>query len=102
MVVTHDPVAAMDGSDCVVTDTWVSMGNDAGDTIRRKNLLKPFQVTEALMARAKPHAIFLHCLPAHRDEEVASEVIDGPQSAVWDEAENRLHAQKGILLWCLA
>lgn len=100
--VSHDAAAAMEGADCVVTDTWVSMGDDAGETIRRHNLLKPFQVTPALMAKAKPSAVFMHCLPAHRGEEVAAEVIDGPQSVVWDEAENRLHAQKGILLWCLA
>lgn len=100
--VSHDAAAAMEGADCVVTDTWVSMGDDAGETIRRHNLLKPFQVTPALMARAKPAAVFMHCLPAHRGEEVSAEVIDGPQSVVWDEAENRLHAQKGILLWCLA
>src|SRR5258707_6765004 len=85
-------------ADCVVTDTWVSMGDRGGE--RRHNLLKPYQVNARLMKRAKPEAIFMHCLPAHRGEEVTDEVIDGPQSVVFDEAENRLHAQKGILAWC--
>ena len=88
----------MKGADCVVTDTWVSMGDRNG--ARRHNLLKRYQVNARLMARAKPDAIFMHCLPAHRGEEVTDEVIDGPQSVVFDEAENRLHAQKGILAWC--
>ena len=70
------------------------------DGARRHNLLRPYQVNSALMAKAKSNAIFLHCLPAHRGDEVTDEVIDGPQSAVFDEAENRLHAQKGILAWC--
>jgi ornithine carbamoyltransferase len=96
---TDDPEAAVDGADCVVTDTWVSMGD--GQSERRHNLLKPYQVTERLMRRANPDAIFMHCLPAHRGEEVEAAVIDGPQSVVFDEAENRLHAQKGILAWCL-
>ncbi len=90
----------MKGADCVVTDTWVSMGDRNG--ARRHNLLKRYQVNARLMAHAKPNAIFMHCLPAHRGEEVTDEVIDGPQSVVFDEAENRLHAQKGILTWCLA
>jgi ornithine carbamoyltransferase len=94
----HDPEAAVDGADCVVTDTWVSMGDKNG--AKRHNLLKPYQVNARLMARASPDAIFMHCLPAHRGEEVTDEVIDGPQSVVFDEAENRLHAQKGILAWC--
>ncbi len=94
-----DPEEAVKGADCVVTDTWVSMGDRNGS--RRHNLLKRYQVNERLMARAKPNAIFMHCLPAHRGEEVTDEVIDGPQSVVFDEAENRLHAQKGILTWCL-
>jgi ornithine carbamoyltransferase len=95
----HDPEKAVKGADCVVTDTWVSMGDkNAG---RRHNLLKAYQVNARLMAMAKPDAIFMHCLPAHRGEEVTDEVIDGPQSVVLDEAENRLHAQKGILAWCL-
>ena len=100
-VVTSDVEEAVEGADCVVTDTWVSMGDDNGDSLRRHNLLKPYQVNRRLMDKAKPEAIFMHCLPAHRGEEVTDEVIDGPRSVVWDEAENRLHAQKGILLWCL-
>jgi ornithine carbamoyltransferase len=95
-----DPEDAVKGADCVVTDTWVSMGDRNGP--RRHNLLKRYQVNARLMARAKPDAIFMHCLPAHRGEEVTDEVIDGPQSVVFDEAENRLHAQKGILPWCFA
>ena len=94
-----DPDEAVKGADCVVTDTWVSMGDRNG--ARRHNLLKRYQVNARLMARAKPDAIFMHCLPAHRGEEVTDEVMDGPQSVVFDEAENRLHAQKGILAWCL-
>jgi ornithine carbamoyltransferase len=90
---------AVAGADCVITDAWVSM-HDKEHTSRH-NLLKPFQVDRRLMALAAKHAIFLHCLPAHRGEEVTGEVIDGPQSAVFDEAENRLHIQKGILLHCL-
>ncbi len=86
------------GADCVVTDTWVSMGDRERD--RRHQLLMPYQVNQRLMARAKPDAIFMHCLPAHRGEEVTEAVIDGPRSVVFDEAENRLHAQKGILMWC--
>jgi ornithine carbamoyltransferase len=95
-----DPEEAVKGADCVVTDTWVSMGDRDG--ARRHNLLKRYQVNARLMGRAKPDAIFMHCLPAHRGEEVTADVIDGPQSVVFDEAENRLHAQKGILAWCLA
>ncbi|MEL7048215.1 MAG: ornithine carbamoyltransferase [Pseudomonadota bacterium] len=90
---------AVAGVDCVVTDTWVSMGQK--DAERRKKLLRPFAVTEALMRKAAPNAIFMHCLPAYRGNEVSAEVIDGPQSVVFDEAENRLHAQKAILAWCL-
>jgi ornithine carbamoyltransferase len=97
---TDDAAAAVAGADCVVTDTWVSMGQQ-DDTRRRKQLLAPFAVDSDLMRKAAPDAIFLHCLPAYRGSEVAAEVIDGPQSAVWDEAENRLHAQKAILAWCL-
>jgi ornithine carbamoyltransferase len=95
-----DPEEAVKGADCVVTDTWVSMGDRSGT--RRHNLLRRYQVNGRLMARAKPDAIFMHCLPAHRGEEVTDEVMDGPHSVVFDEAENRLHAQKGILTWCLA
>ena len=94
-----DPEAAVRGADCVVTDTWVSMGDKDGEN--RHNLLKPYQVNAKLMSLAKPDALFMHCLPAHRGDEVTDEVIDGPQSVVFDEAENRLHAQKGILAWCL-
>ncbi|HYM71476.1 MAG TPA: ornithine carbamoyltransferase [Stellaceae bacterium] len=96
---TTSPQAAVAGADCVVTDTWVSMGTEA--SVNRHNLLAPFRVDERLMGEAKPDAIFMHCLPVHRGEEVTGAVIDGPQSVVWDEAENRLHAQKGILAWCL-
>ncbi|HLJ63832.1 MAG TPA: ornithine carbamoyltransferase [Stellaceae bacterium] len=95
---TTDPAEAVRGADCVVTDTWVSMGVEPSP--ERRERLIPYHVDERLMALAKPHAIFLHCLPAKRGEEVSAEVIDGPRSAVWDEAENRLHAQKGILCWC--
>jgi ornithine carbamoyltransferase len=97
---TNDPAEAATGADCVVTDTWVSMGVEAN--VNRHNMLAPYRVDERLMAKAKPGAIFMHCLPAKRGEEVTAGVIDGPQSVVWDEAENRLHAQKGILAWCLA
>jgi ornithine carbamoyltransferase len=95
-----NPEEAVSGADCVVTDTWISMGDKNGE--RRHNLLKRYQVNERLMAKAKPDAVFMHCLPAHRGEEVTDAVMDGPQSIVFDEAENRLHAQKGILAWCLA
>ena len=94
----HDPAAALDGADIVVTDTWVSMGET--ETAAKIGALTPFRVTPERMAQAKPEAIFLHCLPAHRGEEVVDAVMDGPRSAIWDEAENRLHAQKAILLWC--
>src|SRR5438045_2501673 len=99
IVIGNDPERAVEGADCVVTDTWVSMGDKDGE--RRHNLLKPYQVNKRLLVRAKPDALFMHCLPAHRGHEVTDEVIDGPQSVVFDEAENRLHAQKGILAWCL-
>ncbi len=102
IVVTPDAEAAVGGADCVVTDTWVSMGDEAGDSQHRHNLLRPYQVDDRIMGLAKPDAIFMHCLPAHRGDEVTPSVIDGPQSVVWDEAENRLHAQKGILYWCLS
>jgi ornithine carbamoyltransferase len=91
--------AAVAGAECVVSDAWVSMGDE--DLTKRHNLLKPFQVNARLMANADKDAIFMHCLPAHRGEEVTDDIIDGPQSAVWDEAENRLHAQKAILAWCM-
>jgi ornithine carbamoyltransferase len=94
-----DPFAAVAGAAAVISDCWVSMGDE--DEGRRHNLLAPYQVNAALMGAAATDAVFMHCLPAHRGEEVTDEVIDGPQSVVFDEAENRLHAQKGILAWCL-
>ncbi|GAB3126589.1 ornithine carbamoyltransferase [Novispirillum itersonii] len=94
-----DAMAMADGADIVVTDCWVSMGFEPG---ARHDLLRPYQVNEALMAKAKKDAMFMHCLPAHRGEEVVDAVIDGPNSVVWDEAENRMHVQKGILAWCLS
>jgi ornithine carbamoyltransferase len=99
---TADPAVAVRGARCVVTDTWVSMSDekDGGPTARH-NLLAPYQVNAALMQQAAADAIVMHCLPAHRGEEITAEVIDGPQSVVFDEAENRLHAQKGVLLWAL-
>jgi ornithine carbamoyltransferase len=100
LVVTEDPLKAVRGADCVVTDTWVSMGQT--DAARRKQMLKPYAVDAALMAKAAPGAIFMHCLPAYRGHEVTEDVIDGASSVVFDEAENRLHAQKAILAWCLA
>jgi ornithine carbamoyltransferase len=95
----EDPLTAVAGAAAVISDCWVSMGDE--DEGRRHNLLAPYQVNAALMSAAAADAIFMHCLPAHRGEEVTNEVIDGPQSVVFDEAENRLHAQKGILAWCL-
>lgn len=100
VTVTPEAESAVAGADCVVTDTWVSMSHVATDERRRR--LEPYRVSEALMARAKPDAVFMHCLPAKRGQEVAAAVIDGPRSVVWDEAENRVHAQKGVLLWCLS
>jgi ornithine carbamoyltransferase len=95
----EDPHEAVADADAVVTDVWVSMGD--GEAERRRRLLEPYRVDDALMARARPDALFMHCLPAHRGEEVSSAVMDGPMSVVFDQAENRLHAQKGILAWCL-
>ncbi len=97
--VSIDAGRAVASADVVVTDTWVSMGD--ADKDARMAAFPPFAVNDALMARAAKDAIFLHCLPAHRGEEVTDNVIDGPQSAVWDEAENRIHAQKAVLMWCL-
>jgi ornithine carbamoyltransferase len=99
--VSPEVAASVAGADCVVTDTWVSMGDEEKGVTDRHNMLAAYRVDERVMAQAKPDAIFMHCLPAHRGEEVTAAVIDGPQSVVWDEAENRLHAQKGILCWCL-
>jgi ornithine carbamoyltransferase len=95
---TTDPFEAVDGAACVITDSWVSMGDSDGEY--RHNLLQPYQVNRDLMAAAHKDALFMHCLPAHRGEEVTDEVIDSAQSVVFDEAENRLHAQKGVLAWC--
>jgi ornithine carbamoyltransferase len=97
--VTDDPRRAVAGADAVMTDVWVSMGDDEAD--RRRRLLQPFRVNSDLLDDADEHALFMHCLPAHRGEEVTAGVIDGPSSVVFDQAENRLHAQKGILAWCL-
>ena len=98
MEITHDPRAAAEGADAVLTDTWVSMGDQDHDA--RLRAFEPFQVDEALMRLAHRDAIFLHCLPAHRGEEVVDAVIDGPQSRVFEEAENRIHVQKAVLAWC--
>ena len=101
VAIDRDPARAAAGADLVVTDTWISMHDAQSARERRHNQLRPYQVNAALMAKAAPDAIFLHCLPAHRGEEVTSEVMDGPASAIFDEAENRLHAQKAIMRWCL-
>jgi ornithine carbamoyltransferase len=98
--VSEDPLQAARGADCVMTDVWVSMGDN--DAKKRTEALAPFQVDGKVMEAGAKDAIFMHCLPAHRGDEVTAEVIDGPQSVVWDEAENRLHVQKAILAWCLA
>jgi ornithine carbamoyltransferase len=99
VMLTHDADKAVAGVDCVITDTWVSMNQE--HKARGHNVFMPYQVNPALMKQAKADALFMHCLPAHRGEEVTDEVIDGPQSVVFDEAENRLHAQKSVLAWCL-
>lgn len=99
IMLCHDADRAVSGADAVITDTWVSMNQE--HKARGHNIFQPYQVNAALMKRAKDEALFLHCLPAHRGEEVTDEVIDGAQSVVFDEAENRLHAQKSILAWCL-
>jgi ornithine carbamoyltransferase len=99
--VTQDPIAAVTGAACVVTDTWLSMADSEDESAARMAALSPYQVTPELMSHAQPNALFMHCLPAHRGEEVAAEVIDGPASVIFDEAENRLHAQKAILAYCL-
>ncbi|MFY9874940.1 MAG: ornithine carbamoyltransferase [Rhodomicrobium sp.] len=99
LVLFEDPREAAGGADCVVTDVWVSMGQE--ETAERMDLLEPYQVNAAVMERAAKDAIFMHCLPAHRGTEVTADVIDGPQSVVIDEAENRLHAQRAIIAWCL-
>ena len=99
ITLTRDPAAAVAGADVVVTDTWISMGQSHAE--EKLAAMMPYQVTPALMAGARPQAKFLHCLPAHRGEEVVADVIDGPQSLIWDEAENRIHGQKSVLLWAL-
>ncbi|WP_323042297.1 ornithine carbamoyltransferase [Gemmobacter sp.] len=101
VTIERDPDLAFEGADLVVTDTWVSMHDPESAKERRHNQLRPYQVNETLMARAKPDALFMHCLPAHRNDEVTSAVMDGPHSVIFDEAENRLHAQKAVLRWCL-
>jgi len=101
VTIERDPAKAVAGADLVVTDTWVSMHDSQSTKERRHNMLRPYQVNADLMAQAKPDALFMHCLPAHRGEEVTSEVMDGPNSVIFDEAENRLHAQKAILRHCL-
>jgi len=99
VTVTDDATEAVEAADCVVTDTWVSMHDERGE---RVSLLTPYQVTPELMAHAADDALFMHCLPAHRGEEVVDDVMDGKWSVVWDEAENRMHAQKGVLVWALS
>jgi len=100
VTVTHEPAAAVDGADVLATDTWVSMGQE-GEASDRALAFLPFALDEAALARAADDAIVLHCLPAYRGREIAASVVDGPASAVWDEAENRLHAQKALLVWLL-
>jgi ornithine carbamoyltransferase len=99
--IERNPQAAVDGADLVVTDTWVSMHDPQSARERRHNQLRGYQVNKQLMSHAKPDALFMHCLPAHRDDEATSEVMDGPSSVIFDEAENRLHAQKAVMRWCL-
>ncbi len=101
IVVERDPYRAVEGADLVVADTWVSMHDSQSAKERRHNMLRPYQVNAELISHAKPDALFMHCLPAHREEEATSEVMDGPNSVVFDEAENRLHAQKAVMRWCL-
>ena len=99
--IVRDPMTAVKGADLVVTDTWVSMHDSQTTKERRHNQLRPYQVNEALMSAAQSDALFMHCLPAHREEEATSAVMDGPHSVIFDEAENRLHAQKAIMRYCL-
>jgi ornithine carbamoyltransferase len=101
VTIERDPIKAVEGADLIVADTWVSMHDAQSSRERRHNMLRPYQVNKTLMAAAKPDALFMHCLPAHREEEVTSEIMDGPNSVIWDEAENRLHAQKAIMRYCL-
>ncbi|MDO6479924.1 ornithine carbamoyltransferase [Shimia thalassica] len=99
--IVRDPAEAVAGADLVVTDTWVSMHDAQSARERRHNQLRPYQVNEELMSHANPDALFMHCLPAHRNEEATNVVMDGPNSVIFDEAENRLHAQKAVMRWCL-
>ena len=101
VTIERDPFKAVADADLVVTDTWVSMHDSQSTKERRHNMLRPYQVNDELMRHAKPDALFMHCLPAHREEEATSAVMDGPNSVIFDEAENRLHAQKAIMRWCL-
>lgn len=101
ITIERDPMRAVEDADLIVADTWVSMHDAQSAKERRHNMLRPYQVNAKLMEAAKPDALFMHCLPAHREEEVTSEVMDGPHSVIWDEAENRLHAQKAIMRYCL-
>ena len=101
VTIERDAEKAVEGADLVVADTWVSMHDSQSAKERRHNMLRPYQVNEHLMGLAKPDALFMHCLPAHRGEEVTSAVMDGPNSVIFDEAENRLHAQKAVMRWCL-
>ena len=101
VTIQRDPFTAVEGAALVVTDTWVSMHDPESAKERRHNQLRPYQVNEQLMSRAKPDALFMHCLPAHRNDEATSAVMDGPHSVIFDEAENRLHAQKAVMRWCL-
>ena len=100
LFITEDPYKAAEGADCVMTDKWISMG-DKGDKNKKKKALRKYQVNKKIMSAAKSDAIFMHCLPASREEEVTSEVMDGNQSVVWLQAFNRIHAQKSIIEWCL-
>ena len=101
VTIERDPNKAVEGADLVVTDTWVSMHDSQTAKERRHNQLRPYQVNAELMSHAKPNALFMHCLPAHRGEEATNDVMDGSNSVIFDEAENRLHAQKAIMRWCL-
>ncbi|MFC4667081.1 ornithine carbamoyltransferase [Seohaeicola nanhaiensis] len=101
ITIERDPEKAVEGADLVVTDTWVSMHDPQSARERRHNQLRGYQVNDRLMSHAKPESLFMHCLPAHRDDEATSEIMDGPHSVIFDEAENRLHAQKAVMRWCL-
>lgn len=101
VTIERDALKAVAGADLIVADTWVSMHDSQSSKERRHNLLRSYQVNDELMSHAKPDALFMHCLPAHREEEVTSAVMDGPQSVIFDEAENRLHAQKAVMRYCL-